>query len=116
MDNSGQNTSGHQGVLSEIAQHERGLLAKVQEAESAARRTIESARKEAARVAVEAEKALNEEIDSMRRASEDKRAIERDSIMKAAQQQVAAARSKAETHLDAAANEVVALILPGGTK
>jgi len=51
----------------------------------------------------------------MRRASEDKRAVERETIMKAAKQEVAEGRSKAETHLDAAAREVVALILPGGT-
>ncbi len=115
VDNSGQNNSGHKGVLSKVAEHERALLAKVKEAETAARRTVDSARHEAARIAAEAEKALGDEIDSMRRASEDKRAIERESIMKAAQQKVAAARGKAETHLDAATREVVALILPGGT-
>ncbi len=115
MDNSGQNNSGHKGVLSKVAQHERELLAKVREAELAAQRTIDSAKQEAARIAAEAEKTLNEEIDSMRRASEDKRGIERESIMNAAQQQVATGRSKAEAHLDAATREVVALILPGGT-
>jgi vacuolar-type H+-ATPase subunit H len=114
VDNSGQNNSGHQGVLSQVAQHERELLAKVQEAEAAAQRTVDSARQEADRIATGAEKALNDEIDSMRRASEDKRAIERESIMKATQQEVAAARSKAEAHLDVAAKEVVELILPGG--
>lgn len=115
MDNSGQNSANHQGVLNKVAQHERELLAKVQEAETAAKRTIDSAQQEAVRIASAAEKALNEEIDSMRRASEDKRAIERDSIMKAAQQHVAAGRSKAEVHLDAATKEVVGLILPGGS-
>lgn len=114
MDNSGQNNSGHKGVLSKIAQRERELLAKVREAEIAARRTIDSAQQEATRIAMAAEKALSEEIDSMRRASEDKRTIERESIMRAAQQQVAAGRGKAETHLDEATREVVRLILPGG--
>jgi len=114
VDNSGQNSSGHKGVLSKVAQHERELLTKVQDAESAAQRTVDSARQEAARIATAAEKALNEEIDSMRRASEDKRGIERESILRAAQQQVAAGRSKAEAHLDQATKEVVGLILPGG--
>ena len=114
MDNSGQNNSGHQGVLSTVAQHERELLVKVQDAESAAQRTIDSARQEGVRPTAAVGKALNEEIESMRRASEDKRTIERESILQAAQRQVAAERSKAETHLDDATRVVIGLVLPGG--
>jgi vacuolar-type H+-ATPase subunit H len=113
VDHSGQNSFEHKGVLSKVAHRERELLAKVEEAEAAAQRSIESARREAAQIAANAEKALNEEIDSMRRASEDKRAMERDSILQAAHHELAKERAKAETHLDAAAREVVSLILPG---
>lgn len=113
MDNSGQNTVDHKGVLSAIAQRERELLAKVNEAEAAARRTVESARQEAISVASKAEAALADELDSMRRASLDKRAIERESILSAARQALDAERAKAEAHTDEAVREVVALVVPG---
>lgn len=115
MDNSGQNSSNPKGILSTVAQHERELLAKVQETEGAAQRTVDSAQQEAARIASAAEKVLIEEIESMRRASEDKRRMERESILQAAQQQVVQKRSQAEIHLDDATREVVGLVLPGGT-
>jgi vacuolar-type H+-ATPase subunit H len=114
MDNSGQNQSNHPSLLAEVAKYERELLAKVKQAEAGAKRTVDSALQQANKIHADGEKALNEEIDSMRRASEEKRNAERDRIVREAEQKLEAQRAQAESHVEAAAKEVVQLVLPGG--
>jgi vacuolar-type H+-ATPase subunit H len=100
-------------ALEQVAQHERKLLAKLEEARTEAQSIVEAARVEADRLREKAEADLTGEIAELRRTSASESRREHSAIHQQAEARVAEAQAQARARTQDVAQEAVRRILPG---
>ena len=103
-------------VLQLVAQEERKLLERIEEARSEARHIVDEAAVQARTILEESRAAIAREIAEMRRAGEREAAEERAAIWEKAEGALAEARAQAQGHAKQVVEDVVHSIIPGEGK
>lgn len=101
-------------LLETVAEHEKGLVSKIETADVQAHKTIEDAHHEASSIVAEAAHQLDATIAQKRRAAADERQRAEEEIGANCQRRVAEIRGMAADKLDAVREELLSRILPGG--
>lgn len=103
-------------VLQLVAQEERKLLEKIEEARSEARHIVDEATVQARTIMEESRTAIAREIAEMRRAGEREAAEERAVIREKAEAAVTEAQAQAQVHAKQVVEDVLDRIIPGEGK
>lgn len=99
-------------ALAELARHESALLADLAKARREAERIVAVARAEARRLQDEAERSLEQELDTLRKTAAAGRAKLRSEILGEAHARTEARREAAMARVPEAVQQVVAMIMP----